>query len=103
MSGRLDPASPWARQAFTREERLEIEAALPDGIRVVVTCNGSHSRYTLEAYRSWATTERQPVSSFVDVRDPVAAARTMASVLSAEALTVTTDSLGYITSIEAHG
>lgn len=100
MSGRLDCASPWARQAFTREERLEIEAALPDGIRVVVTCNGSHSRYTLRAYRNFATT-REPLSVFAEVRDPVAAARRMAGVLAAEAVTVTTDADGWISSIES--
>jgi len=83
MSGRLYTESPWARQAFTRDERLAIEAALPDGVRVVVTCNASHSKYRLQAYRVFSP---DPLSTFEAVGDPVAAARLMADVLAAEAV-----------------
>jgi hypothetical protein len=97
MSGRLDPASPWARQAFTPEDRADIEAILPDGVRVVVTCSADHRRYTLRAWQG-----KELVLTYGEMRDPVRAARLLADVLAVEALTVTTDTLGYVTSIESN-
>ena len=85
----------YARAAFTAEERAEIASLLPPDIRLVVSSPTSRGSFTLRAWRG-----DELVSTYERMRDPVAAARLMAGVLSAEALTVTTDTLGYITSIE---
>jgi hypothetical protein len=76
--GRLELASPWARQAFTGEDRAVTEALIPADIRIVVTVSADHRRYHFSAYRG-----HELVLRWNDRYSPVYAAGLMAQQLAA--------------------
>lgn len=80
MSAKLGLSSPWVRAWFPPVIRDSIEEIIPDDHRIVITCDARHRFYTLRGYRGGAL-----VSTFAQIREPVASAQVMAGVLAAEA------------------
>jgi hypothetical protein len=98
MSGRLDLLTPWAREAITRESRLDVIEAIPDGYRLKVSVTPFRG--------SWAFRLNCPDG---EVKGPLRVSRSM-SLTSAclyalrhwglgKGTTYTTDALGYVKSI----
>lgn len=74
--GRLSLPSPWARQAFTAEDRAVTEALIPANHWIVVTVSADHRRYHLSG---WLAGEPdQLVLRWEDRYSPVYAAGLMA-------------------------
>lgn len=77
--GRLSLPSPWARQAFTAEDRAVTEALIPDGHWIMVTVSADHRRYHLSGWRRSAADDTdQLVLRWEDRYSPVYAAGLMA-------------------------
>ncbi len=104
MSGSLGLSTPWARQGITKEDRLDVEAAIPDGHTLGVSMTPNRDKWIF-----WVVRPGENSRGYSRLKVSSSMSLTSAAFFALRHYKLTTDTVvrldpeGYVRSIEDAG